>query len=140
MKKHILGFIRRGILSAWGGPIVMAIIYFFLGQSGEVPVVSTKEAGVAIVSAALLAFIAGGLTELYSVEKLPVIVAAFIHGVALYLDYLIIYLINGWLRGGALGILIFSGVFILGYCVVWLFIYRAVKRDTEKLNTKLKNE
>ena len=69
-----------------------------------------------------LAFIAGGMNVLYRAEKLPLMAAVFIHGTVLYISYLITYLLNDWLDFGALPIIVFSAVFVVGYIVIWAII------------------
>jgi len=36
--------------------------------------------------------------------------------------------------------LVFSGIFILGYLIIWAIIYSVIKRKTETLNTLLKKQ
>ena len=64
--------------------------------------------------------------------------AILLHGVALYLDYILVYLLNGWLEWGATPILVFSGIFAFGYLAVWAVIYSVTKRNTERVNALLK--
>ena len=66
--------------------------------------------------------------------------AIFIHGGVLYISYLATYLINGWLKWGMTPILVFSGVFILGYFTVGGIIYFITKRNAGKLNEMLKKK
>jgi len=58
----------------------------------------------------------------------------------LYISYLIIYLLNGWLEWGAAPILVFTGIFVLGYLAIWAVIYSIIKRNTEKINAILKEK
>jgi uncharacterized membrane protein len=58
----------------------------------------------------------------------------------LYIAYLITYLLNDWLEMGALPILCFSGIVVLGYLVIWAIIYVVVKKKTERLNEMLKKK
>jgi len=69
---------------------------------------------------------------------LPLMVAVLIHGVVLYVSYLGTYLLNQWLDWGATPILVFSGIFVVGYLTIWAIIYSIIKRNTEKLNEILK--
>ena len=66
--------------------------------------------------------------------------AILIHGSVLYISYLATYLINGWLEEGKTPILVFTGIFILGYLVIWAIIYSIVKKNTEKVNEVLKKK
>lgn len=135
MKKTILDFLKRGILAAAGGPIVLAIVYGILGQAGVIECLSPMEVTKGILSASLLAFIAAGITVVYTVERLPLISAILLHCGVLYLDYLLIYLMNNWLQHSAIGI--FTVIFIAGYALIWLGIYAFTKANTDKLNKKL---
>jgi len=50
------------------------------------------------------------------------------------------YLLNDWLEWGVTPILVFSGIFVLGYLVIWAIIYSIIKRKTDKLNRILKQK
>ncbi len=138
MKQHILSFVLRGLCAAAFGPIVLAIIYFCLGQSGVTETLTVNEVCLGILSITLMAFIAGGITTVYGIERLPVFTAALLHGVVLYLDYLFIYLLNGWLKNGLAPFLVFTAIFVLGYALVWLVIYFSTRRKTVGLNANMK--
>ena len=64
--------------------------------------------------------------------------AILIHGGVLYLGYLATYLVNGWLEKGVTPILVFTGIFILGYLVIWAVIYSMIKKRTDRINEMLK--
>jgi branched-subunit amino acid ABC-type transport system permease component len=134
MKKHVFSFIKQGLPISVLGPIVLAIIYYCLQVAGVTDTVAVDDVCLGIISSALLAFIAGGVTVVYEIESLPIFAAALIHGVTLYLDYLLIYLPNGWLADGPLPFVIFTGSFVLGFTVIWLIVYFSVKRKTEAIN------
>ena len=57
-----------------------------------------------------------------------------IHGGVLYVSYLATYLLNDWLEWGPVPILVFTGIFLLGYVAVWVVIYATTKRKTDRLN------
>ena len=139
MKKYILEFIRRGLIAAGFGPIVLAILYLILQHEGVVETLSVNEVCLGIVSLFVLAFIAGGMNVIYQVERLPLMVAILIHGVVLYITYLWTYLLNNWLEGGVIPILVFTGVFIFGYIAIWAIIYAIIKKRTERLNIILRD-
>ena len=67
-------------------------------------------------------------------------IAILIHGGILYISYLVTYLLNDWLDFGALPIIVFSAVFVVGYIVIWAIIYSIIKRNTAKLNKMLKQK
>ena len=131
-------FLLRGLICAAGGPLVLAVIYGILGATGTVEALSPGEVCMGIVSITLLAFVAAGMTAIYQMEQLPLPTMILLHGGALYLAYLLTYLLNGWLQRSPAPILIFTGVFIAGYALVWLIIYFTEKAKTDKLNKLLK--
>ena len=138
MKKFWKEFISRGLICAAGGPLVLAIIYGILGATGAVEHFTPHEVSMGILTITLLAFIAAGMTAIYQMEQLPLPTMILLHGGALYIAYLLTYLLNNWLQNDFFHILVFSGIFILGYAVIWLIIYFIEKTKTEKLNKLLK--
>ena len=136
MKKYVLEFVRRGLMAAAGGPLVLAIIYGVLGATGVAAALSPTEVCLGIISITLMAFIAAGITMIYQVESLPLPSAILIHAGVLYLAYLLVYLMNDWLPGNAIGI--FSVIFFAGFALVWLVIYLCIRAKTKKLNEKMK--
>ena len=138
MKKFWKEFFLRGLICASGGPIVLAIIYGVLGTTGAVEHFSPNEVCMGILTITLLAFIAAGMTAIYQMEQLPLPTMILLHGGALYIAYILTYLINGWLQQQLIPILVFTGIFAAGYALVWLIIYFVTKAKTEALNRKLK--
>jgi hypothetical protein len=136
MKKYVLEFVKRGLMAASGGPLILAIIYGVLEATKTVTVLTPGEACMGIVSITVMAFIAAGITMIYQVESLPLPMAILIHGGVLYLDYLMIYLLNSWLPGNAVGI--FTIIFFAGFALVWLVIYLCIRKKTKRLNEKMK--
>lgn len=140
MKRHILEFIRRGMMACGLGPLVLAVLYLILQHQGLVQTIKVSEICLGIVSLSALAFIAGGMNMIYQVEHLPLMAAISIHGAVLYIAYLVTYLVNGWLERGITPLLVFSAIFILGFLLIWAGIYFITKRNTERLNEILKQE
>ena len=138
MKQFFKEFLLRGLICASGGPIVLAIIYSILGATGTVEAFSPREVCLGIVTITLLAFIAAGMTAVYRMEQLPLPMMILLHGGALYLAYILTYLINGWLQNALIPILVFTGIFVAGYALVWLIIYLVEKAKADKLNKLLK--
>ena len=136
MKKYVLEFVKRGLMAASGGPLILAIIYGVLEATKTVTVLTPGEACMGIVSITVMAFIAAGITMIYQVESLPLSMAILIHGGVLYLDYLMIYLLNSWLPGNAVGI--FTIIFFAGFALVWLVIYLCIREKAKRLNKKMK--
>lgn len=140
MKKVILDFLRRGSMACGLGPIILAIVYLILQRQAGVETLTVNQLYTGIFSLSALAFLAGGMNVIYQMERLPLMVAILIHGSVLYISYLVTYLVNNWLEGGMMPILVFSGIFVLGYLVIWVIIYAIIKRKTEKLNVILKEK
>ena len=138
MKKFVLDFLRRGFIACGLGPIVLAVLYLILQQSAAVEMLTVNQVCIGIFSLTALAFIAGGMNAVYQIERLPLMVAVLIHGVVLYVSYLGTYLLNDWLDWGVTPILVFSGIFVVGYLAIWAIIYSIIKRNTKKLNEILK--
>jgi len=138
MKKFWKEFFLRGLICAAGGPVVLAIIYGILGATGAVEAFSPREVCTGILTITLLAFVAAGMTAVYQAEQLPLPIMILLHGGALYIAYIITYLINGWLKSSLIPILVFTGIFITGYALVWIIIYLIEKAKAEKLNKLLK--
>ena len=120
MKKFWKEFLLRGLICASGGPIVLAILYGILGATGAVEAFSPREVCLGILTITLLAFTAAGMTAIYQMEQLPLPIMILPHGGALYIAYILTYLINGWLQNSLVPILVFTGIFVAGYALVWL--------------------
>lgn len=140
MKKHILEFLRRGFVACGFGPIVLAVFYLILQHQADVQTLTVHQVCLGIFSLSALAFIAGGMNFIYQFEQLPLMVAILIHGSILYISYLATYLLNDWLEWGARPILVFSGIFVLGYIGIWAVIYTIIKRNTAQVNELLKEK
>lgn len=136
--KYIAEFLKRGLMAAAGGPIVLAIVYGILGAVGVIETMTPFEVCKGIFSVTLLAFTVAGMTMIYTIERLPLFQAVLIHGLVLYTDYILIYLINGWLKQQLLPIAIFTIVFVLGYAIIWLIIYLSIRTKIQALNTQLR--
>ena len=140
MKKFVLEFLRRGLIASGIGPIVLAIVYLILQKTNAVETLSVNQVCIGIFAITALAFIAGGMNAIYQIERLPLMVAILIHGGILYISYLVTYLLNAWIDFGALPIVVFTAIFVVGYIVIWAIIYSIIKRNTAKLNKMLKEK
>ena len=138
MKTFWKEFLFRGLICAAGGPLVLAIIYGILGATGTVEFFTPSEVCTGILTIMLLAFIAAGMTAIYQIEQLPLAMMILLHGGGLYIAYILTYLLNGWLQNAFVPILVFTGIFIAGYALIWLIIYCIEKAKAKKLNTLLK--
>ena len=140
MKRHILDFLRRGLTVCGIGPLVLAIIYLILQKQDLIQHLTVEEVCLGIFSLSALTFIAGGMNFIYQIERLPLMVAILIHGVVLYASYLATYLVNGWLEWGIAPVLVFTGIFVVGYLIIWAIIYSVIRKNTERVNEMLKKQ
>lgn len=135
MKQYAAEFMKRGLMASAGGPVVVVIVYKILKECGVMSVMPVDEVFLGVLTSVLLAFVAGGVSVVYQIEKLPILLATLIHLAVLFADYLIIYFVNGWIDTGK--ILLFTGIFVVGYAVIWLIVMAGVKAKVKKLNQKL---
>lgn len=140
MKKTVLEFCRRGIVACGLGPLVLVVLYLIMQDRAGIESLTVNEVCLGIVSLSALAFLAGGMNVIYQIERLPLMVAILIHGCILYVSYLATYLLNGWLERGAVPILVFSGIFAVGYVAIWVLIYCIIKKRTDRLNEILEKK
>ena len=140
MKRIILDFLHRGLITCGFGPIVVAVIFLTLQKNIGLETITINEYAISIFSSAILAFIAGGMNVIYQIERLPLMTAILIQGIVLYVTYLVVYLINNWIVWGVTPILIFTVIFVTGYLFIWLIIYIVNKSRTRKLNEMLKRK
>lgn len=136
-KEYIFAFLKRGLMAAAGGPVVLAIVCGILGYAGVVESLTPQEVATGILTVTLMAFIAAGITMVYQVERLPLISAILLHAGVLYADYLMMYLLNSWIPRDLTAIGVFTAIFVVGYALVWLCIYLCIRSKTDDINKKL---
>lgn len=137
MKAFLKEFTMRGLMVSAGGPMVLAIIYGILGATGTITHLTPGEVCMGILTITVMAFIAAGMTAIYQVEQLPLMTAILLHAGVLYLDYLLMYLLNRWIPGDLISIGIFTAVFSLGFALIWMCIYLTTKVRTKRLNQQI---
>ncbi len=140
MRKFTLEFVHRGLVALGFGPIVLAIVYLILENTGGDDTLTVNQVSVGIFSLSALAFIAGGMNAIYQIERIPLMPAILIHGAILYIGYLATYLINDWLKLGIIPIIVFTAIFVVGYILIWGVIYLMLKRKTARLNELLNKQ
>mgnify|MGYP003489040301 CR=1 FL=1 len=133
MKKFVKDFALRGMIAAGFGPLILVSIYLGLQLSGIIISIPTSQVNLNIISSLILAFIAGGISAIFNVEKISLGVATLIDAIVIYLDYLI----NNWIKAQFIPLLIFTFVYIIGYLIIWAIIYHKVKSQVSSINQKL---
>ena len=132
MIRFVKEFFRRGMLFAWGGPAVVAIVWLILGKTGQLEALRTGEAALGVLSSTVLAFVAAGITTVYQLEQLPKPMAGLIHLAVLYADYLTVYLLNGWIAPRVIAA--FTLAFAAGFLLIWAAVYLAVSHSVKRMN------
>ena len=135
MKKHVKAFCKRGLTAAWGGPVIMAIVWLCLKASGVVETLTVDQVVLGIISTTVMAFVAAGISIVYQIETLPKSIAGLIQMAVLYIDYMGIYLLNGWLPAERIGV--FTLIFIASFIVIWLIIYLTIRMKVNRINQKM---
>ena len=134
--KYVKEFLKRGMMAAWGGPVILAIVYRILEKVGAVTTLTVSQVALAIISMTIMAFIASGISFVYQVEQLPLAIATIIQMAVLYFDYLLFYRLNGWVPNE--GLITFTVIFAAAFAAVWLIVYFcSVRPGVKKLNEKL---
>ena len=138
MKKHVKDFIIRGAIFAWGGPVVLAIVWAALQAAGVVTELTVNEVILGIITTTVMAFIAAGVSIVYHIENLPKAFAGLIQMSVLYIDYLGFYLLNGWIPLDK--VWLFTLIFAAGFAVIWFSIYIPIRLKVNKMNRNLNRE
>ncbi len=146
MKDFIKNFIKSGLKAAGFGPLILVIfyyIYYFLCCSFikyltiNFHTISIQNVNKNILSSLLLAFIAGGISAVFKVEKISLGLATMIDAIVIYIDYLLFYVFNNWIELQLIPFLVFTALYIIGYVIIWFCIYHQVKIQVKQLNNKL---
>lgn len=115
--------------------MILAIVWICLKSAGAVSMLTVEEVVLGTVSSTLLAFIAAGISIVYQIEQLPKAFAGMIQCAVLYIDYLGIYLLNGWISWDR--VLGFTLIFLLGFVAIWCIIYIPIRIKVKRLNRML---
>lgn len=135
MNKYVKEFCKRGLMFAWGGPAIVAIVWFCIEKGGALEQLTAGQVLLGVLSSSLLAFIAAGVTIVHQIEKLPRSIATLIQMGVLYVDYLGIYLINGWIKSSA--VLVFTLIFVGVFAVIWGTVYCVESAKVKRMNRQL---
>jgi hypothetical protein len=138
MKRNLIKFIHRGTIFGGFGPIIIGIIYLILSFTLDNFSVTGAEIFTAILSTYLLAFVHAGVSVFNEIESWSVGRSMLCHFSVLYVAYSLCYLINSWIPFDITVFLIFTGIFIVSYLIVWLTVFIIVKRTGRRLNDSLK--
>ena len=138
MKAFFREFVKRGLLFAWGGPAVVAIVWLCIHQAGELENLEVGQAALGVLSSTVLAFVAAGITAVYQIERLPKPMAGLIQLGVLYVDYLAVYLLNGWIKRELVAL--FTGIFLAAFALIWGAVYLTTRRSVRRMNQLVEKE
>ncbi|MBR2896012.1 MAG: DUF3021 domain-containing protein [Oscillospiraceae bacterium] len=134
MKKFLSVFVKRGLMMAGWGPLMLAF-----GYGMETISISSPQAScMGILTMLLLGFLIGDMSAVYCVERLPLFSAVLLHFGVPYIAALFIYLLNGWIPMQMERIFWFTVVAWTEMAVTWLITYHWNKRRIRKINQKLR--
>lgn len=135
MKKFWKDFFMRGSSAAWCGPVSVCLVWVCLDAAGVLGPMDIATVTKGVISGTVIAFIAAGITAIHQLEQLPRGIAILIHAAVLYLDYLIIYLLNNWLSVSR--IWIFTLCFAAGFALIWVIIFAVNRKAVNRMNAKI---
>lgn len=137
MTKYVKEFMRRGLMFGGFGPIVVGIVYMIISNIETDFSLSGAEVLLAIVSTYLLAFLQAGATVFNQIEHWSLPKSLFFHFATLYLAYSLCYIVNTWIPFEPKVLLVFSGIFVVTYFIIWFTVYFCIKSTSRKFNEKI---
>jgi len=137
MKAIAKSFLRRGVMFAGFGPIILGIIYAILEQTVEDFSLNGMQLLIAIVSVYLLAFLQAGASIFNQIDSWSIPKSLICHFSVLYGAYIGCYLVNNWIPFDVRVLLVFTGIFVAVYLTIWLTVFVSVKLVSRRLNAKL---
>ncbi len=137
MNIYLKSFFHRGLLFGGFGPIIVGIVYLMLEKSVPGFSLSGTQVCLAIASSYLLAFVQAGASIFNQIEHWSLPKSLLYHFGSLYLTYVLCYILNSWIPFKYEIILIFTGIFVAAYFVIWTIVYFSVNTASRRMNRKL---
>ena len=137
MNKHLKNFILRGLIFGGLGPIVFGIIILIISMT-EKYTFSGASVFIGILSTYILAFIHAGCSVFNEIERWSLVKSICFHFVTIYVAYTLCYLINKWIEFKLKVLLIYTVVFIVSYFIIWIIVYLIIRKQTKRMNERLK--
>ena len=131
-------FLHRGLIFGGFGPIVAGAVYLIIDRFNSSITLNATQVFLAVVSTYLIAFIQAGASIFNQIDHWPLPKSLLCHFSSIYSAYFLCYIINSWIPFKIEVVLIFTGIFIAVYFIVWTAVYFSVKSASKKLNSKLK--
>lgn len=140
MNGYLKRFLHRGLLFGGFGPLIVALVWFFVSwNTGELSL-SGGDILLGIVSSYLLAFLHAGVSVFQQIEHWSTGKSLFFHLLTLYVAYSMCYLLNSWIPFEWIALLIFTAVFLLIYFVVWMVVMITISITQKRLNRSLRQK
>ena len=138
MNKYVKTFLHRGLLFAWGGPVVLGIVYLFIELSGEHLSLNGIELFIAILSTCIIAFVHAGSSVFPIIEHWSKVKSMFFQFLCIYSVYTIAYLINSWLPFDWKILLSYTSAFVGTFLLIWIIVLLTVNQLSKRMNQQLK--
>lgn len=137
MNEYVKKYFHRGLIFGGFGPMVLGVVYLVIDLSMGGMELSGWEILLGILSTYILAFVQAGSTVFNQIEGWPIAKSLGIHFISLYLVYVLAYIANTWIPFDPNVILIFTGIFVAVYFIIWITVYICVRSTSKRLNGKL---
>ena len=137
MNKYVKEFLHRGLVFGGFGPIITAIVMLILSHAINGFSLTGNEMFLSVVSTYILAFVHAGSSVFQQIEHWSVMKSLLCQLGALYISYAGCYLVNSWIPFEPAVLVIFTGIFVVGYLAIWGIVYLCVKNTSRKLSEKL---
>ena len=137
MNQYVKAFLHRGLLFGGFGPIVVGIVLAIIDATAGGVSLSGPQMLLSVAGSYLLAFIQAGSTVFEQIEHWSTVRSVFFHFLSLYAAYVGCYLLNSWIPFRMEVVLIFTGIFTVGFFAIWGIVVVSVKLAEKKLNKTL---
>ena len=119
------------------GPMILGIVYAVLEASIDGFSLGGAEVLIAIVSTYLIAFVQAGASVFNQIEEWQPMKSVLFHFLSIYAVYALAYVMNSWIPFDPRVLLIFTGIFVLVYAVIWLTVYFSIKLVSRRMSARL---
>ncbi len=125
-------FCKRGLMFGGLGPIVLGIVCLFIDEFNG------NDVFLSIVSTYTIAFIHAGTSVFKDIDNWSIVKASGVQLLTIYVTYTVLYLVNSWIPFKWSVLVIYTGLFVVAYIIIWLIVYSVVKTSTDNMNKRLK--
>ncbi len=137
MNKYVKSFLHRGAIFGGFGPMVMGIIYLIIEFTTDNFSINGKDIFLGIITTYFIAFLHAGASVFNQIESWSVPKSMLFNFLTIYVAYTLGYILNSWIPFNIKILLIYTGIFIIAYLIIWLIAFFSIRFTTKKLNSKL---